>query len=86
MDQGTAPKPQKSRRGFAAMSAEKQREIASLGGKAAHAQGKAHTFDSKQAAEAGRKGGRIAQERRRRDRHGDEQAQEERRGSADDAR
>ena len=58
----------KARRGFAAMSADKQREIASLGGKAAHAKGTAHEFSPEQAAEAGRKGGLIAQEHRRRKR------------------
>ena len=47
----------KARRGFAAISPEKQREIASLGGKAAHAQGKAHEFTPEQARVAGRKGG-----------------------------
>lgn len=46
-----------SRRGFASMDKEKQREIASKGGKAAHAAGTAHEFDSREAAEAGRKGG-----------------------------
>lgn len=50
------PKP-KARRGFAAMSPEKQKEIASAGGKAAHAQGTAHRWTSEQAKEAGRKGG-----------------------------
>lgn len=51
---------EKSRRGFAAMDREKQKEIASKGGKAAHAKGSAHEFTSDQAREAGRKGGRIA--------------------------
>jgi general stress protein YciG len=46
-----------SRRGFASMPRERQREIASKGGKAAHAAGKAHEFTSEQAREAGRKGG-----------------------------
>jgi len=46
-----------SRRGFAAMSEEKQREIASKGGRAAHALGKAHRFTTEEAREAGRKGG-----------------------------
>ena len=46
-----------SNRGFASMDPEKQREIASEGGKAAHASGNAHEFDSREAAEAGRKGG-----------------------------
>ena len=35
----------------------KQKEIASKGGKAAHAKGTAHEFDSGEAREAGRKGG-----------------------------
>jgi uncharacterized protein len=50
-----------SRRGFAAMSEERQREIASQGGKAAHASGNAHEFTSEEAREAGRKGGRSRQ-------------------------
>ncbi|MGA7122376.1 MAG: KGG domain-containing protein [Polyangiaceae bacterium] len=44
-------------RGFRGMDPEKQRAIASKGGKAAHAQGKAHEFTSEQAKIAGRKGG-----------------------------
>ena len=44
-------------RGFASMDEDKQREIASKGGKAAHAKGTAHEFDSEEAREAGRKGG-----------------------------
>lgn len=47
----------KKRRGFAAMSPEQQREIASKGGRAAHAQGRAHEFTSEEARVAGRKGG-----------------------------
>jgi general stress protein YciG len=58
------PKRQKARRGFAAMSPEKQREIASLGGKAAHAKGTAHEFSPEEAREAGRKGGQAAQRAR----------------------
>lgn len=54
---------EKSRRGFAAMDREKQRQIASKGGKAAHAKGSAHEFTSDQAREAGRKGGRAAHAR-----------------------
>jgi uncharacterized protein len=46
-----------SNRGFASMDAEKQREIASKGGKAAHEKGTAHEFDSDEAREAGKKGG-----------------------------
>lgn len=44
-------------RGFAAMDAALQRAIASQGGRAAHASGNAHEFDSNEAREAGRKGG-----------------------------
>jgi general stress protein YciG len=39
------------------MDRSKQKEIASKGGKAAHAKGTAHEFDSGEAREAGRKGG-----------------------------
>jgi general stress protein YciG len=46
-----------SKRGFASMDADKQREIASKGGKAAHQKGTAHEFTSEEAREAGRKGG-----------------------------
>jgi general stress protein YciG len=48
---------QKSNRGFASMDLGKQREIASKGGKAAHAQGRAHEFTAEEARVAGRKGG-----------------------------
>lgn len=50
----------KARRGFAAMSLEQRAMIASKGGKAAQAQGRAHRWDRKEAAEAGRKGGMIS--------------------------
>jgi len=46
-----------SNRGFAGMDDDKQRDIASKGGKAAHDKGTAHEFDSNEAREAGRKGG-----------------------------
>ncbi|MCO4858911.1 general stress protein [Herbaspirillum sp. WGmk3] len=46
-----------SNRGFASMDENKQREIASQGGKAAHEKGTAHEFSSEEAREAGRKGG-----------------------------
>lgn len=55
----------KSKRGFASMSADKQRQIASKGGKAAHAKGTAHEFTSEEARAAGRKGG-IARQRKNR--------------------
>ncbi|HEY4013321.1 MAG TPA: KGG domain-containing protein [Polyangiaceae bacterium] len=54
----------KSNRGFASMDRSKQREIASKGGKAAHAQGRAHEFTSDEARTAGRKGGEaVSQDR-----------------------
>lgn len=43
-----------SERGFASMDPERQREIASEGGKAAHKSGNAHEFTSEEAREAGR--------------------------------
>src|SRR5437588_13026894 len=46
-----------SKRGFASMDPTKQREIASKGGRAAHAKGTAHEFTSDKARVAGRKGG-----------------------------
>jgi general stress protein YciG len=50
----------RERRGFASMSAEKQREIASKGGRAAHQKGTAHEWTSEEARSAGRKGGQIS--------------------------
>jgi len=50
-------------RGFASMSSEKKREIASKGGKAAHALGTAHKWTSEEAQVAGRKGGSISRRR-----------------------
>lgn len=43
--------------GFASMDRSKQREIASKGGKAAHAKGKAHQWTREEAVAAGRLGG-----------------------------
>jgi general stress protein YciG len=54
---------EKGKRGFAAMDREKQRQIASMGGKAAHRKGTAHEFTPEEAREAGRKGGQAAHER-----------------------
>ena len=42
------------------MSPDKQREIASKGGRAAHAKGTAHEWNSDEARAAGRKGGQIS--------------------------
>ena len=54
-----------SKRGFASMDEEKQKEIASKGGKAAHEKGTAHEFTSEEAREAGRKGGEaVSQDRK----------------------
>jgi general stress protein YciG len=50
----------KERRGFASMSPDKQKEIASKGGRAAHAKGTAHEWTSDEARAAGRKGGQIS--------------------------
>lgn len=47
----------KSKRGFASMDANRQREIASKGGRAAHAKGTAHEWSSDEARVAGQKGG-----------------------------
>ena len=52
-----------SNRGFASMDPAKQRAIAAQGGRAAHAQGVAHEFDSAEAREAGRKGGQARSQR-----------------------
>jgi uncharacterized protein len=54
----------KEDRGFASMDRNKQREIASKGGKAAHQKGTAHEWTSDEAREAGRKGG-VASHRRK---------------------
>lgn len=53
-----------ARRGFALMNAERQREIARKGGKAAHEKGTAHQFTSEEAREAGRKGGQAVSQHR----------------------
>lgn len=46
------------------MSAERQRQIAREGGRAAHEQGTAHEFSSAEAREAGHKGGaRVSRDR-----------------------
>lgn len=48
---------EKRGRGFAGIDPQKQREIASKGGRAAHEKGTAHEFTPEEAREAGRKGG-----------------------------
>lgn len=49
--------PARKPKGFAAISKERQREIASLGGKRSHQLGVGHTFSPEEAREAGRRGG-----------------------------
>lgn len=58
----TDSKP-RGKRGFGSMSPEKQREIASKGGRAAHAAGSAHEFTSDEARIAGKKGGQAVAEK-----------------------
>ncbi len=53
IDRASAPRA----RGFAAMDKDRQRQIASAGGRAAHECGNAHEFTSEEARSAGRKGG-----------------------------
>jgi uncharacterized protein len=51
------------KRGFASMDVNRQREIASKGGRAAHQKGTAHEFTTEEARTAGRKGGQAAHSR-----------------------
>jgi uncharacterized protein len=61
----------KEDRGFASMDRNKQREIASKGGKAAHQKGTAHEWTSEEAREAGRKGGMASHRRKQEQQGGD---------------
>lgn len=47
-------------RGFAGMDEDKQRKIASEGGRAAHEKGTAHEFSSQETREGARKGGQSS--------------------------
>jgi uncharacterized protein len=62
----------KEDRGFASMDRNKQREIASKGGKAAHQKGTAHEWTSEEAREAGRKGGMASHRRKQQQGGGDQ--------------
>jgi uncharacterized protein len=62
--EGETQKARSSNRGFAAMDPQKQKQIASEGGRAAHRQGVAHEWSSDEAREAGRKGGQIVSRNR----------------------
>jgi general stress protein YciG len=60
----TAANDRNSRRGFGSMDQERQRSIASEGGRAAHQRGTAHEFSPEEARAAGRKGGEaVSQDR-----------------------
>jgi general stress protein YciG len=50
----------KKPQGFSALSTERRREIASMGGRAAHAKGTAHKWTKEEAAAAGKVGGTRA--------------------------
>ena len=67
-----------SRRGFASMDPQRQREIASAGGRAAHRQGVAHEWSSEEAREAGRKGGQNSHGGGRRNSNGERNSERER--------
>ncbi len=47
------------KRGFGSMDKQQRSAIASMGGKAAHAQGTAHTWTKEEARKAGRVGGKA---------------------------
>lgn len=59
--QGSGSSSGASNRGFASMDDEKQREIASKGGKSVPAEERSFAKDPQMAAEAGRKGGESSQ-------------------------
>ena len=65
---GTGPMPQThggtSNRGFASMDRERQREIASKGGRSVPKEARGFSRNPELAAEAGRKGGQTSQSRR----------------------
>lgn len=62
MEQDTLS-PQK-RKGFASMTPERRREVASRGGKEAHRKGTAHKWTAETAQLAGRKGRAVARKRK----------------------
>jgi general stress protein YciG len=64
METSQATQSSTRNRGFASMNAERQKEIARKGGKAAHEKGTAHEFTPDEARAAGRKGGeRVSADR-----------------------
>ncbi len=62
--------------GFASMDQYRQREIASMGGRAAHSKGTAHEWTCEEAREAGRKGA-MASHRKRQEHLREESAPEQ---------
>ncbi|HXS35420.1 MAG TPA: KGG domain-containing protein [Flavipsychrobacter sp.] len=60
----SSPRGNTSKRGFASMDENLQRDIARKGGKEAHHKGVAHEWTSEEAAAAGRKGGQVTQSNR----------------------
>jgi uncharacterized protein len=52
------------KRGFATMSPERQKQIASQGGRTAHQLGTAHQWNREEARQAGRKGGQVSSKKR----------------------
>ncbi|QOW52944.1 hypothetical protein G0030_06950 [Acinetobacter indicus] len=67
-----------SNRGFASMDPDEQREIASRGGRAAHASGNAHEFTSEEARRAGARS--HINDDNRRGRNRDDDDDDDRRG------
>lgn len=61
----TTERKPSSQRGFAAMERDKQRAIASKGGRAAHEKGTAHEFTPDEARMAGKKGGEVVSQNRK---------------------
>jgi uncharacterized protein len=55
MDMESTDTKPRSKRGFAAMDRQRQREIAAMGGRSAHASGHAHEFTTEEARAAGKK-------------------------------
>ena len=65
MAQGTVDEGRTSHRGFASMNAERQRRIASMGGKAVPNEKRSFSQNRRLAAEAGRKGGQSVPDEKR---------------------
>ena len=65
MAQGTVQEGRISHRGFASMNAERQRQIASMGGKAVPDEKRSFSQNRRLATEAGRKGGQSVPDEKR---------------------